>query len=153
MIPPHLVGWAIPTATDIAFALGVLSLFGSSLPISLKIFLATLAIVDDLGAVIVIALFYTAELNFLSLAAASIVIGNLIIINRMGLTELWPYLCLCLGLLLWLLVFASGVHATMAGAMLALTIPLKLTQDAGHDTSPLHKLEHYLQKPLDQRPR
>ncbi|AWM29308.1 Na+/H+ antiporter NhaA type (plasmid) [Sinorhizobium fredii CCBAU 25509] len=119
----------------------------------MKIFLATLAIVDDLGAVIVIALFYTAELNFLSLAAASIVIGNLIIINRMGLTELWPYLCLCLGLLLWLLVFASGVHATMAGAMLALTIPLKLTQDAGHDTSPLHKLEHYLQKPLDQRPR
>ncbi|MEY9783784.1 hypothetical protein ABIA23_005251 [Sinorhizobium fredii] len=145
--PAALGGWAIPTATDIAFALGVLSLFGNSLPVSLKIFLATLAIVDDLGAVIVIALLYTAELNYLPLAAAGIVIGNLIIFNRMGLTALWPYLSL--GGLLLVLVFASGVHPTMAGIMLALTIPLKLapgTSEAARDTSPLHKLEHYLQK-------
>ncbi|PDT50402.1 Na+/H+ antiporter NhaA [Sinorhizobium fredii] len=147
--PAALGGWAIPTATDIAFALGVLSLFGNSLPVSLKIFLATLAIVDDLGAVMVIALFYTAELNYLPLAAAGIVIGNLIIFNRMGLTALWPYLSL--GGLLLVLVFASGVHPTMAGIMLALTIPLKLapgTSEAARDTSPLHKLEHYLQKPV-----
>ncbi|AWM24041.1 Na+/H+ antiporter NhaA [Sinorhizobium fredii] len=147
--PPAHVGWAIPTATDIAFALGVLSLFGSRVPASLKIFLAALAIIDDLGAVIVIALFYTAELNFVALEAAGLVIGILIILNRMGVKALWSYLIL--GAVLWILVFASGVHATLAGVILALTMPLRLTPEtpkSSHDNSPLHKLEHHLQKPV-----
>ncbi|USJ27333.1 Na+/H+ antiporter NhaA [Ensifer adhaerens] len=144
-----LRGWAIPTATDIAFALGVLSLFGKRVPASLKIFLAALAIIDDLGAVIVIALFYTADLNLLALFGATIVVGNLIIFNRMGVKALWPYLVL--GAVLWVLVFSSGVHATLAGVVLALTIPLKLTPgapEATHGESPLHKLEHHLHKPV-----
>lgn len=147
--PAAIRGWAIPTATDIAFALGVLSLFGNRVPASLKIFLAALAIIDDLGAVIVIALFYTAQLNLLALAVAAIVIGNLIILNRSGVRQLWPYLVL--GAVLWVLVFASGIHATLAGVILALAIPLKLTPgapEAAHDDSPLHKLEHHLQKPV-----
>ena len=144
-----LRGWAIPTATDIAFALGVLSLFGKRVPASLKIFLAALAIIDDLGAVIVIALFYTAELNLLALSGAAIVIVNLVIFNRMRVRTLWPYLVL--GAALWVLVFSSGVHATLAGVILALTIPLKLTPgtpEAAHAESPLHKLEHHLHKPV-----
>ena len=147
--PIALRGWAIPTATDIAFALGVLSLFGSRVPASLKIFLAALAIIDDLGAVIVIAIFYTADLNMLALAGAGIVIGNLIILNRMGVRALWPYLLL--GAVLWVLVFASGVHATLAGVILALTIPLKQTPgtpEAAHHESPIHKLEHLIHKPV-----
>ena len=144
-----LRGWAIPTATDIAFALGVISLLGSRVPASLKIFLAALAIIDDLGAVVVIAIFYTADLNVLALAGAVIVVGNLIIFNRMGGRALWPYLVL--GAVLWVLVFKSGVHGTLAGVMLALTIPLKVTPgrpEATHDESPLHKLEHLLHKPV-----
>lgn len=147
--PSALRGWAIPTATDIAFALGVISLFGSRVPASLKIFLAALAIIDDLGAVIVIATFYTEDLNLMALAGAAIVLGNLIIFNRMKVTALWPYLVL--GAALWVLVFASGVHATLAGVMMALTIPLKLTPgtpEATHAESPLHKLEHSLHKPV-----
>ncbi len=147
--PSTLRGWAIPTATDIAFALGVISLLGKRVPASLKIFLAALAIIDDLGAVIVIAIFYTADLNLLALAGAGIVTGNLIIFNRMGVRALWPYLVL--GAVLWVLVFASGIHATLAGVVLALTVPLKLTPgtpEATHDESPLHKLEHKLHKPV-----
>jgi len=147
--PSALRGWAIPTATDIAFALGVISLFGSRVPASLKILLAALAIIDDLGAVIVIALFYTEDLNLMAFASAAIVLGNLIIFNRMKVKALWPYLVL--GAALWVLVFASGVHATLAGVMLALTIPLKLTPglpEATHAESPLHKLEHSLHKPV-----
>jgi NhaA family Na+:H+ antiporter len=147
--PSTLRGWAIPTATDIAFALGVISLLGKRVPASLKIFLAALAIIDDLGAVIVIAIFYTADLNLLALAGAGIVTGNLIIFNRMGVRALWPYLVL--GAVLWVLVFASGIHATLAGVVLALTVPLKLTPgtpEAIHDESPLHKLEHKLHKPV-----
>lgn len=100
-------------------------MFGSRVPTSLKIFLAALAIIDDLGAVIVIALFYTADLNLTALIGAALVWGNLFIFNRMKVKVLWPYLTL--GAALWVLVFASGVHATLAGVMLALTIPLKLT--------------------------
>lgn len=147
--PLALRGWAIPTATDIAFALGVISLFGSRVPASLKIFLAALAIIDDLGAVIVIALFYTADLNLIALAGAAIVLGNLFLFNRMKVRALWPYLTL--GAVLWVLVFASGVHATLAGVMLALAIPLKLTPgtpEAEHAESPLHRLEHTLHKPV-----
>ncbi len=147
--PVALRGWAIPTATDIAFALGVLSLLGNRVPASLKIFLAALAIIDDLGAVIVIAIFYTADLNTMALAVAGIVIGNLIIFNRMGVRTLWPYIVL--GAVLWVLVLASGVHATLAGVILALTIPLKQTPgtpEAAHHESPLHKLEHLIHKPV-----
>ncbi|KQZ56765.1 sodium:proton antiporter [Rhizobium sp. Root149] len=147
--PAALQGWAIPTATDIAFALGVLSLFGSRVPASLKIFLAALAIIDDLGAVIVIALFYTADLNLFALIGAALVWGNLFIFNKMKVKVLWPYLAL--GGVLWVLVFASGVHATLAGVMLALTIPLKLTPgtpEAMPDESPLHRLEYALHKPV-----
>lgn len=147
--PAALQGWAIPTATDIAFALGVLSLFGSRVPTSLKIFLAALAIIDDLGAVIVIALFYTADLDLVALTGAILVWGNLFIFNKMKVKVLWPYLVL--GAVLWVLVFASGVHATLAGVMLALTIPLKLTPgtpEATPDESPLHRLEHALHKPV-----
>ncbi|HAU79018.1 Na+/H+ antiporter NhaA [Rhizobium pusense] len=147
--PTALRGWAIPTATDIAFALGVISLLGSRVPASLKIFLAALAIIDDLGAVVVIAVFYTADLNLMALAGAGIVLGNLVIFNRMKVTALWPYLVL--GAVLWVLVFASGVHATLAGVMLALTIPLKVTPgtpEAAPAESPLHRLEHALHKPV-----
>ncbi len=144
-----LRGWAIPTATDIAFALGVLSLFGSRVPASLKIFLAALAIIDDLGAVIVIALFYTEDLKMLPLLGAVFVLGNLFVFNTCGVRRLWPYLAL--GVALWLLIFASGVHATLAGVMLALTIPLKRTPgtlEATSSESLLHRLEHLLSKPV-----
>jgi NhaA family Na+:H+ antiporter len=147
--PEALQGWAIPTATDIAFALGVLSLFGSRVPASLKIFLAALAIIDDLGAVIVIAVFYTADLSLMALVGAGLVWVNLFVFNKMGVKALWPYLIL--GAVLWVLVFASGVHATLAGVMLALTIPLKLTPgtpEATPEESPLHRLEHALHKPV-----
>lgn len=147
--PSAVRGWAIPTATDIAFALGVISLFGSRVPASLKIFLAALAIIDDLGAVIVIAVFYTTDLNLMALGGAGLVLVNLLVFNRMKVRDLRPYLAL--GAVLWILVFASGVHATLAGVLLALTIPLKLTPgtpEASHAESPLHKLEHALQKPV-----
>lgn len=124
-------------------------MLSSRVPASLKIFLAALAIIDHLGAVIVIAVFYNADLNLIALAGAGIVLGNLIIFNRMKVMAPWPYLVL--GEVLWMLVFASGVHATLAGVMLALTIPLKLTPGTPEATpaeSPLHRLEHAMQKPL-----
>ena len=130
-----LPGWAIPTATDIAFALGVLSLLGNAL-----------AIIDDLGAVVIIALFYTSGLSFIYLAAALAVIVVLVVLNRMGVLSLIPYLVL--GVVLWVLVLKSGVHATLAGVALALTIPLKATPGIAHDLehSPLHQLEHALHR-------
>ena len=144
-----LRGWAIPAATDIAFALGVLSLLGPKVPASLKIFLAALAIIDDLGAVIVIALFYTADLSLPALAGAVLVVGALTVMNRSGVMRLWPYLILCA--VLWVLVLRSGIHATLAGVILALTVPIRLTPgtpEASPSVSPLHQLEHLLQKPV-----
>lgn len=147
--PAALRGWAIPTATDIAFALGVISLFGSRVPSSLKIFLAALAIIDDLGAVIVIAVFYTNDLNLPALGGTAVVLAVLYGMNRAKVVAIWPYLAL--GAVLWVLVFISGVHATLAGVMLALMIPLKATPgapEAAHGESPLHRLEHALHKPV-----
>ncbi|MBC3495213.1 Na+/H+ antiporter NhaA [Pseudomonas sp. SWRI100] len=137
--PAAVAGWAIPTATDIAFALGVLALLGKRVPVSLKLFLMTLAIIDDLGAIIVIALFYSGTLSSVSLLLAGACLVALLAMNRLGVVKLGPYLII--GLVLWVCVLKSGVHATLAGVALALCIPLR-TRNA--ETSPLLSLEHAL---------
>ncbi|MCA9508177.1 MAG: Na+/H+ antiporter NhaA, partial [Myxococcales bacterium] len=116
-------GWAIPTATDIAFSLGILSLLGSRVPLSLKIFLTTLAIFDDLGAIIVIAIFYTSHLSFLSLGLAMFFVIFLFLMNRFGVKAHAPYFII--GAILWLCVLESGVHATLAGVVIAFAMPLR----------------------------
>jgi NhaA family Na+:H+ antiporter len=135
-------GWAIPVATDIAFALGILSLLGSRVPVSLKIFLASLAIFDDIGAIVIIAVFYTANISFFSLTIAAVCLVVLYILNRSRIGERSPYLVV--GFILWLAMSHSGVHATLAGVLLAMFVPLRLKKRGGD--SPLKELEHDLHR-------
>jgi NhaA family Na+:H+ antiporter len=136
-------GWAIPAATDIAFAIGVLALLGSRVPASLKLFLTTVAIVDDMGAVAIIAVFYSHGLDLLALGGAAIVAAGMLAMNRFGVARLWPYLLAFA--LLWVLVLMSGVHATIAGVVAAMLIPIRVSPGAPDDmASPLHRLEHAL---------
>lgn len=136
--PSGLNGWAVPTATDIAFALAILSLLGSRVPASLKIFLTTIAIFDDLAAIVIIAVFYSADLSIASLVAAGGGILVLFTLNRLGVKSLAAYIIV--GIFIWLFVLKSGVHATLAGIAVAFFIPLK----DGDEHSPLRHLEHTL---------
>ena len=141
---PTQNGIGIPMATDIAFALGVLALLGSRVPASLKVFLTALAVIDDLGAIIVIAIFYTAKLSTVYLLGAIGVFGMLFLLKKIGVISLIPYLIG--GVLLWILMFKSGLHATIAGVLLAFTIPFSAKED--DEDSPSYKLEHFLHKPV-----
>lgn len=138
--PENMSGWAIPTATDIAFSLAVLLIIGKNVPLSLKVFLLSLAIIDDLGAVLIIAFFYTAQISGIYLIYSLIVFVLLILINRMGINKM--YLYIILGIFLWYFVLKSGVHATIAGVLLATTIPN--TSNNGLEHSMLKDLEHKL---------
>jgi NhaA family Na+:H+ antiporter len=137
--PENLNGWAIPTATDIAFALGILALIGSRAPISLKIFLLAIAIIDDLGAIVIIAIFYTSELSLSALSFSMIGFAAAVALNRMGVQRTAPYLLV--GIVMWVFVLKSGVHATLAGVLIAFTIPLKTKNE---DEALLYKMEHGL---------
>ena len=135
-----LRGWAIPAATDIAFALGVLSLAGSRVPAALKVFLLALAIMDDIGAILIIALFYAGDLSLLSLGLALIGIAGLVVLNRLGVAKLAGYILI--GIAVWVCVLKSGIHATLAGVAVAFCIPLGRGRSG--DESPLKTLEHAL---------
>ncbi|MDA9049833.1 Na+/H+ antiporter NhaA [Pseudomonadales bacterium] len=135
--PVAMNGWAIPSATDIAFALAVLALVGSNVPASLKLFLMALAIADDLGAIIIIALFYTSQLSVLSLLVAALAVLGLFVLNRRGVLSLVPYLLV--GLVLWVAVLKSGVHATLAGVLVAMFIPYR--KAPGQELTQLERLE------------
>ena len=138
--PENMSGWAIPTATDIAFSLAVLLIIGKSVPLSLKVFLLSLAIIDDLGAVLIIAFFYTAEISSVYLLYSLVVFGLLVVVNLSGNQKMYIYMIL--GIFLWYFVLKSGVHATIAGVLLATTIPNNAKND--YDHSMLKHLEHKL---------
>jgi len=137
--PENLNGWAIPTATDIAFALGILALIGSRAPIALKIFLLAIAIIDDLGAIVIIAIFYTSELSINALSISMIGFAAAVALNRLGIQRTAPYFLV--GIIVWVFVLKSGVHATLAGVLIAFTIPLKAKNE---DEALLYKMEHGL---------
>ena len=132
-------GWAIPSATDIAFSIGVLSLLGSRIPLALKVFLTALAIIDDLGAIIIIAFFYSTELQYINLLLMLVSFIFLIVLNKLGVKQFIPYLIL--GIFLWYFTHGSGIHSTISGVLLAATIPHRKNKD---DYSMLLKLEHIL---------
>ena len=136
--PGNLTGWAIPAATDIAFAIGVLALLGRRAPASLKLFLTSVSIADDLGAVAIIAIAYTARLDWAALAAAAVIAAAMYAMGRAGVRRLWPF---AIGaVLLWYAMLVSGVHATVAGVIAAATVPIATDEES----SPLHRLEHQL---------
>ena len=141
---PTQAGIGIPMATDIAFALGVLSLLGNRVPASLKVFLTALAVIDDLAAIVIIAVFYTTNLRLAYLIGAFLVFGLLVTLNRFRVMSMIPYLLG--GIVMWFLMLKSGVHATISGVLLAFAIPF--TGKEEDEASPSHKLEHLLQKPV-----
>ena len=138
--PIAIKGWAIPAATDIAFALGILALLGSRVPVSLKIFLTSLAILDDIGAILIIVFFYTAKISVISLVVAGLCILGLYLLNRLGMEERSIYFGV--GIIMWVALLKSGVHATLAGVILAMFIPIQSRKNT--DKSPLKELEHDL---------
>ncbi|EOC1816969.1 Na+/H+ antiporter NhaA [Vibrio parahaemolyticus] len=137
--PEAISGWAIPAATDIAFALGIMALLGKRVPVSLKVFLLALAIIDDLGVVVIIALFYTGDLSSMALLVGFVMTGVLFMLNAKEVTKLTPYMIV--GAILWFAVLKSGVHATLAGVVIGFAIPLKGKQG---ERSPLKHMEHAL---------
>jgi len=141
--PTAIDGWAIPVATDIAFALALLSIFGSRVPVALKVFLLSLAIFDDLAAIVIIALFYSADISLGALLIGAAVLATGIVMNRIGVRRTSAYLFL--GVIMWIAVLKSGVHATLAGVLISFCIPLR-ADDAGR--SPLRELEHDLHGPV-----
>jgi len=135
-------GWAIPIATDIAFALGILSLLGKRVPVSLKIFLMALAIIDDIGAILIIAIFYTHEISLGAILMMGVFLSVLILMNKLNVTKITAYMLI--GTLLWIAVLESGIHATLAGIILAFTIPLSVKNDNSKHTSPSKILQRNL---------